>query len=335
MYIRTSSVLFLPILWGSGLLEEISRFTAHDAYLRIRIVYRTLETGLNTHSTHPTLAPTYNPALLSRTAALEADISFFLSVPTSSWQSHPLHRSLLDSFPSALLAYVTRLKDLSSSTDPSGLLAQAYVRYLGDLSGGQFIKRRIFKAYALDNEKATSSLDETPGTDFYKFGLGGGVVGAHPNGDGNTDGGRTVNMGALKKFKDWYRVGMDEGVGSDKEKKGQYCFCFVFTLPGFVLILHLFVPLKRSSLTKHYSLSSSTMGFSRSCNHHPLPPPLLRHLFKLLNNLLPQRLRNPKQILPSQQRPFSLSFSLLPSLTLLLSLVALLVQRDMRNGKIS
>ena len=159
---------------------------------------------------------------MSRTAALEADISFFLSVPTSSWQSHPLHRALLDSFPPALQAYITRLEELSSSTDPSGLLAQAYVRYLGDLSGGQFIKRRISKAYALDDEKAASS-GETPGTEFYQFGLGGGVVGAHPNGDAS-DGGRTVNMGALKKFKDWYRAGMDEGVGSDKEKKGQFDF---------------------------------------------------------------------------------------------------------------
>lgn len=73
------------------------------------------------------------------------------------------------------------------------------MRYLGDLSGGQFIKRRIIKAYALD--------DDGRGVAFYEFGKLGGEAGS-------------ATIGDMKKVKEWYRKGMCEGVGEDEDTKG-------------------------------------------------------------------------------------------------------------------
>ena len=159
-----------------------------------------LERALEKHSTHPVLAPTYNPALFNRTASLSADISHFLQLPESSWLSHPIHVALTTSPPEAFAAYTSRIQHLAND-DPAGLLAHAYVRYLGDLSGGQFIKRRITKAYGLE--------DDGRGVTFYEFGKLGGEAGVGTIGD-------------MKKVKEWYRVGMNEGVGKDEAIKGGF-----------------------------------------------------------------------------------------------------------------
>src|SRR5690606_9160168 len=55
--------------------------------------------------------------------------------------------------------YVERLREVGG-TWPAGWLAHYYVRYLGDLSGGLFIRNRL---------EATYSIDETSGTAFYDF----------------------------------------------------------------------------------------------------------------------------------------------------------------------
>lgn len=163
-----------------------------------------LERALETHASDPVLSPTYNPALFSRTASLSSDISHFLQLPESAWRSHPLHVSLNASPPAPYAAYTSRIQHLSE-TQPAGLLAHAYVRYLGDLSGGQFIKRRIAKAYGLE--------DDGRGVTFYEFGkLGGGGV---------------STIGDMKKIKDWFRKGMCDGVGENKELKGMTILLYI------------------------------------------------------------------------------------------------------------
>lgn len=106
--------------------------------------------------------------------------------------------------PAPFVAYTSRLRALVSNDTatpgPAGLLAHAYVRYLGDLSGGQFLRRRIAKAYGLDEEGEA-------GVEFYDF--------------GSLDGKRRGTMGDLKKVKEWYRDGMNVGVGDDKELKSK------------------------------------------------------------------------------------------------------------------
>ncbi|KAG6880674.1 hypothetical protein C0992_003057, partial [Termitomyces sp. T32_za158] len=88
--------------------------------------------------------------LLARAPQLSADIAYLLEIPESSWKSHPIHLALLKITPPALKAYVDRVQALAKAPDPSPLLAHSYVRYLGDLSGGQMIRRTIAKAYDLD-----------------------------------------------------------------------------------------------------------------------------------------------------------------------------------------
>ncbi|KAI0086982.1 hypothetical protein BDY19DRAFT_893746 [Irpex rosettiformis] len=172
--------------------EEYVRFL-----MMLYHVYDNLERALEKFSTHPVLSQTYNPALFNRTTSLSADISHFLQLPESSWLSHPIHVTLTTSPPEPFAAYTARIKHLADS-NPAGLLAHAYVRYLGDLSGGQFIKRRIIKAYGLE--------DDGRGVSFYEFGKLGGEVGVG-------------TMGDMKKIKEWYRTGMNEGIGKDEAAK--------------------------------------------------------------------------------------------------------------------
>jgi hypothetical protein len=161
-----------------------------------------LETALEKYANLPALAGTYNPHLLGRSSPLSADIAHMLSVSESEWQSHPVHTALLADSPQPLTAYTSRLRTLAD-TQPALLLAHSYVRYLGDLSGGQFIKRRIAKAYGLDVEAESGS-----GVEFYSF--------------GSLEGARIGNMGDMKKVKEWFREGMDSGVGSDPVLKCEY-----------------------------------------------------------------------------------------------------------------
>jgi heme oxygenase (biliverdin-producing, ferredoxin) len=174
----------------------------HSFHLFDACFFSTLETALEKHVNVPALAPTYNPHLLGRTAHLAADISHLLAVPENEWTAHPIHTDLLTNPPVQLTSYTTRLRTLSDA-QPSLLLAHSYVRYLGDLSGGQVIRRRIAKAYGLDVD-----ADSGSGVDFYTF--------------GSLEGARVGNSGDLLKVKVWFRDGMDAGVGSDEELKREY-----------------------------------------------------------------------------------------------------------------
>ncbi|KAF8713356.1 Alpha beta-hydrolase, partial [Rhizoctonia solani] len=168
-------------------------------------VYNAIEEGLETHSTNPVLAPTYRPALLSRAGCLSADIAYLLDTTEDAWQSTPLYRSLISAPPAGLRDYVAHLEQLAvskDSTDNSRLLAHAYVRYLGDLSGGQSIRNRMAKAYDLPDTGA--------GASFYDFGSLQGSAGT---------GEKRASQGELLKIKEWYRAGMNEAVGDDRALK--------------------------------------------------------------------------------------------------------------------
>lgn len=171
-----------------------------DEYVRFLMmlwyVYDTIERGLDRHSTYPTLEPTYNPTLLARASTLSADIAYLLEVSEDQWKSHPIHKELVTPrLPGPLETYLLRLEALADAPDPSPLLAHSYVRYLGDLSGGQSIKRVIAKAYGLesDDNKAGSDL----GVSFYVF--------------KELRSANSASIGEMKKIKDWFREGMNVG----------------------------------------------------------------------------------------------------------------------------
>jgi len=181
-----------------------------------------LELGLQEHSTDSILAPTYDPALLSRAPAIAADINHLLTLlppstaPLTTPASPPepstplppfaiplVLQPVFDRAPPPLSAYINHLRDLASaSSSAPSLMAHSYVRYLGDLSGGQYIGARVKKAYKLDG------LD---GTRFYHFDWGTGEA------EGETAAEHKRRLGEVK---DWFRRGMDQGVGDDEQLKG-------------------------------------------------------------------------------------------------------------------
>ncbi|WVF65382.1 hypothetical protein IAT40_000109 [Kwoniella sp. CBS 6097] len=207
-------------------------------------IYDALELALAENANNPVLAPTYDPALLARAPALAEDISYLLTLlPSSSSSSTssapsssnstslkatslppfalpPFLEEIFTSPPPGLNNYLQHIKSLSSTSassavgpnGPSRLLAHAYVRYLGDLSGGQFIGARVKKSYNLQGEK---------GTKFYYFEFHKGMTAGSGVGGVGDEESRADAKKRLNEVKDWYRRGMDEGVGEDKLLKAE------------------------------------------------------------------------------------------------------------------
>lgn len=98
------------------------------------LVYRALEATGERLADDPVVAPFLLPGL-ARTAVLEDDVR---RVCGPDALEHIVARP-------ATAAYVSRLEEVA--TWPGGFVAHHYTRYLGDLSGGQFIGRVVARAY--------------------------------------------------------------------------------------------------------------------------------------------------------------------------------------------
>ena len=111
-------------------------------------VYTTLEAELLRHRDHPVVGLIYFPEL-NRQASLEKDLAFYYG---DNWQSQIAPSE-------AGKVYVDRIKEISNS-EPVLLVAHAYVRYMGDLSGGQALKNIVRSALSLPPDR---------GTNFHQF----------------------------------------------------------------------------------------------------------------------------------------------------------------------
>ena len=112
--------------------------TAYCLLLRnLHALYAALEAALEACRDHALLAPLYDPRLF-RTAALVRDLDHLHG---------PGWAGSIGIQP-ACQAYRLRLQYLATN-QPELLLAHAYVRYLGDLSGGQQLKRIVSRSLAL------------------------------------------------------------------------------------------------------------------------------------------------------------------------------------------
>lgn len=134
-------------IMGALLRGRCSREDYAALLASLEAIYGALETGLAQHAAHPLLAALHRPGF-ARQASLRADLAAL----------HGLGVSAPGALPNEAQRYVAQLQ-LLASDDPPRLLAHAWLRYLGDLNGGQIVGRIVRKALALPAEATT----------FYEF----------------------------------------------------------------------------------------------------------------------------------------------------------------------
>ncbi|WP_061241432.1 heme oxygenase (biliverdin-producing) [Leptospira interrogans] len=111
-------------------------------------VYESMEEELERNKNNLVLKSIYFPELYRKNALLE-DLQFFYGT----WKPNDHQPSV------ATQDYVKRIRKISE-TQPELLAAHSYVRYLGDLSGGQILKKVAARAL---------NLPEGKGISFYEF----------------------------------------------------------------------------------------------------------------------------------------------------------------------
>lgn len=99
-------------------------------------IYETLENACDALSADPRLEPILD-ARLNRSRSLAADLD-----------AHRVEGRVFEDVLPATEAYVAELN--ACSDDPAALIGHHYVRYLGDLSGGQIIAILVRRHYGLE-----------------------------------------------------------------------------------------------------------------------------------------------------------------------------------------
>lgn len=126
----------------------VEREPLRKLFADLYFVYSLLETELQRHVDHPVISKIYYPEL-NRADSLARDLAFYYG---ENWQQQ------LTLSPAGA-AYCDRIQALSE-TNPVLLVAHAYTRYMGDLSGGQSLRNVV---------RSALSLSGSQGTEFYEF----------------------------------------------------------------------------------------------------------------------------------------------------------------------
>ncbi|MEH1803747.1 biliverdin-producing heme oxygenase [Nostoc sp.] len=107
-------------------------------------VYSALEEELQQYQYHPIVGMMHFPELF-RQANLEKDLAFYYG---ENWRSQIVPSK-------AGQVYVNRIREVSN-TQPELLIAHAYTRYMGDLSGGQALRKIARSAMNLPSDRGTA-----------------------------------------------------------------------------------------------------------------------------------------------------------------------------------
>ncbi len=128
-----------------GVVEKQSyRKLVTDLYF----VYSAMEEEMGKLKQHPIVSQIYFPEL-NRQESLERDLYYYYG---ANWREEA-------TISQAGRAYVERIHEIAKS-QPELLVAHSYTRYLGDLSGGQILKKIAQRAM---------NLSDGEGTSFYEF----------------------------------------------------------------------------------------------------------------------------------------------------------------------
>lgn len=127
---------------------QMSRVEYTALVRQLAAIYDALERHLSDRADSPVICLVWRPTL-KRSAHLEQDLD---TLHGPDWRGLPVHDATRD--------YVDHLHALAAKR-PERLLGHVYVRYLGDLNGGQRLQGIVRTGLALDGPA---------GTRFYDFG---------------------------------------------------------------------------------------------------------------------------------------------------------------------
>lgn len=166
-----NSRFMTQLLDGKLTIEAVAELTS-----QLYFIYEALEQAVRANREVPETAAVYDERL-ERLDALSADLAYLYG---DDWREHisPLPETE---------AYVAALKQTADDQSGADTLAHHYVRYLGDMSGGQVIARMFEKYYGLGDD----------GTAFYNF----------------------DTIGRIKPYRDGYRIRLNELSLSADEKR--------------------------------------------------------------------------------------------------------------------
>jgi heme oxygenase (biliverdin-producing, ferredoxin) len=156
----------------------VEREPLRKLFADLYFVYDALETALRSNLEHPIIGAIYFPEL-NRAESLAEDLAFYYG---ENWQEQI-------AVSPAGCVYRDRLQNLSE-TDPVLLIAHAYTRYMGDLSGGQSLKK-VIRLLAQTASRSALALMGAQGTSFYEFD-------------------QIATPEAKRAFKEHYRQALDE-----------------------------------------------------------------------------------------------------------------------------
>ncbi|TIB97485.1 heme oxygenase-like protein [Wallemia mellicola] len=224
-------------------------------------LYDTLEIAIQKNSSDPHLSPLSRLDVLARAPALKSDLTNLLSASTKefqsekgeqNWREHPFAEAVLKQLPPSLQTYRERI----ASADGLQLASHAYVRYLGDLSGGQIIQRKLGKAYMLEQLDAKQFYDFPPLDPSQEY---------------------PANAAEVKNIKNWFRKSLDI-IAQSVEEKHEASKAFIFNSDMFIDLE------KHSVTTPELSLPAeqSTTQTARIEQIAPADQTYLRIIFALL-----------------------------------------------------
>lgn len=120
-----------------------------------------MEELLEQYKDHSVVSIIHFPHELNRKEAIEQDLEFFYG------KDRVAELTNIETMTPAVKKYVKAMQDACAKS-PALLIAHSYSRYLGDLSGGQILSKRLKKSI-LKLDENDSSWDTIEGLNFYHF----------------------------------------------------------------------------------------------------------------------------------------------------------------------